>query len=458
MKKILISLLVFLGVVLTLPIIGNSIMQNSIDTRLEELRAYGLESKNIQKESAYLTTKQHFEFVLEDVDAFVAYLSRYADQQIPPYVNAMFKGVLIGADLEYSNFPLSNSIELDIYPLSLSESMSENLKKDNLDFYEYLETLLQSKGVLYHISYNIASEDFNGYIKDINEKYLLKDKSEITFLLQDATFEGNGELIAPNRVAMRLQKIDIGFVEDGEKLLFNILDFQSASSYESKSTYINSAELKDINIEISGGISDVMFKLHDLQFNGSSNTQGEFAELDSKSSLKTLLINSKELNMDLKNFHLDTSVDSLDKVSFQESMEYLSKMKNMNDPLLAQQFKTSLTALLSKGFVFTIADFSVEDIVLNKTEMLKGFEMQSKIILKEDQDIAKKMQMSPLLVASNLDVDTKLRVSNEIYNKATATRPLPTKFQSYLKQDADGYTFALTYKDGIAKLNGKVLQ
>lgn len=458
MKKILITLGTLIIIAVALPIIGNSFMQSAIEERVSELESYGLESVKTETSKSYLHSQQHFEFLLKDATAFVEYLNNYADGQIPPYVNAMFEGVLIGVDLEYSNLFFSKAMSLDVYPMSISKEMAEGLQKQNPAFYEYLENFLRSKGILYHIDYNIISQDFNGFVKDIKESYVLKNKTQLLLTLKGFGYEGNGELIAPKRLTTSLQKIRFEILQKDEQLVFNLSDLKTASSYESKSTYLSSLELEDFEFVAQGARDRAKLKLQNTHFNASSNTQGEFAEIDSKSSIELIEIDSKELRLDMKNFNLDMAVDSLDKESFQALVELLSKAERLNSVMLEAKLKESLTRLLSKGLVFTIADFSVEDITLEKTQALKGFHLQSQLRLQEDKEFAKKLQISPLLLLTNIDIETKLRLSRELYAKILEKNGGQSIPKEYLKEDGDGYVFDLNFKQGETTLNGKRLQ
>jgi len=458
MKKIIITLTLIVLVAAALPIIGNTFMQSTIETRVDELKEYGLESQNGQSDVGYLSTRKHFEFLLKDADAFVEYLNKYADGQIPPYVNAMLEGVLIGVDLNYSNIPFSNALELDIYPLSMSPNMAKELQKENLAFYNYLEAFLHSKGILYHINYNIMSENFDGFIKNIDEKYEFDDGVKLLTTLKDTTFEGEGELIAPQRLSTALSTLRLEFLQKSQRIIFDLKGMQTATSYASKNTYLSSVELKDFHFIVSATDNDIELEGEDIKMNVSSNTQGEFAEIDSKSSLSGLEINSKELNLKLKNFNIDLAVDGLDKQSFMESSELISKIDNLNDPRLQTKLEQSLTKLISKGFVFRMADFSVEDIVLDEKQKLTGFKMQSQVKMKGDKDFAQKVKISPLLLLTNIGIDTRVRVSKEIYAKLSQQQPASAAVKEYLKEDGDDYIFDFHFLDGNASLNGKALR
>jgi len=315
MKKITIFILVVVLVLAALPIVGNKLIENAIDDRLTTLSSYGLEISEAQTDSSYLTTQKHFKFLLKDSQKLIAYLNQYSDKQIPPYVDAMFEGVLIGADVEYSNFPLTKDIIINIYPLSLSQKMMQDMKADDLNFHDYLEKFLHSQGILYHINYNIMSEDFKGNMKDIKESYTLKDGTILSLNLLNATYSGNGELIAPNTLISNIEKINLVVENREEKLTFILDDFSSSSVFESQSTYITGGDLKKIQLSIDAVDANLFFNASDIKVNFSSNSQGEKTELNSRSSLSALSIQSDKIDFVIKDFIYDMAMIGLDKDS-----------------------------------------------------------------------------------------------------------------------------------------------
>lgn len=458
MKKISIFILVVILVAAALPIIGNKLIENSLDDRLTTLSSYGLEVSKAQTDSSYLSTKKHFEFLLRDSEKFVAYLNKYSDQQIPPYVNAMFEGVIIGADVEYCNFPLSKDLTVDIYPLTLSENMMQSIKADDLDFHNYLEKFLHSKGILYHINYNIVSEDFDGYIKDVKESYTLKDSTVISLDLLNATFEGNGELIAPNSMLSNIDKINLTVDNAKTKLTFVLDNFSSSSTFESQSTYITAGDLKSLNLIVDSMEENLLFNANDLKVNFSSNTQGDKAEVNGRSSLKDLSIKSDKIDVVMKGFVYDMAVSGLDKDSLEELRVVTSKTKVSSAVILQKDMQNAVVNLMSHGFELDIAKFSLDNVTLNQTENLEGFDIKSKLKIKEDKDLTQKINLSPLLVANNIDMTINLKLSNQLYAKLTNGVPMTSMATAYAKKDANSVLFDITFINGEFKMNGKALR
>lgn len=459
LKKFIIFLVVVVLIAAALPIIGNKLVENSLEDRVTALSSYGLEVSKSETESSYLNTKKHFEFLLRDADKFVEYLNKYSDQQIPPYVNAAFEGVLIGADIEYSNIPLSKAVVIDIYPLAFSENMMHSLKEDDLDFHNYLEKFLHSKGVLYHINYNITSEDFDGFVQDIKESYTLKDGTKMTLNLLNATFSGNGELIAPNSVISNIDTINLVIDNTKTKVIVNLDGFSSSFNFESKSTYLSAGDLKSLKLVVNAMNENLLFEATDIKVNFSSNTQGDKAELNAKSSLKTMSIKSNDIDVAMKEFAYDIAISGLEKDSFEEFRVAVSQAKVASLSYdLQTKMQESIIKLLSHGLKLDIAKFSLQNITLNKTENLEGFDIKSKFIIKEDRDLATKITLSPLLIAQNVDMTLNIKLSKPLYAKFTKATPMTAMVNDYAKEDGNSVIFDITFVNGEFRVNGKALR
>lgn len=458
MKKIVIFIIVAVIVAAALPIIGNKLIENSLDERLTTLNSYGLEVSKEETDSSYLSTKKHFEFLLKDSKKFIAYLNQYSDQQIPPYVNAMFDGVVVGADVEYCNFPLSKDLTVDIYPLTLSQKMMEDIKKEDMDFHDYLEKFLHSKGVLYHINYNIVSEDFDGYIKDIKESYTLKDGTKVSLDLLKATYSGNGELIAPNSMTSNVEKINLAVDNAKTKLTFVLDDFSSSSSFESQSTYITGGDLKNLKLIVNAVDENVSMNANDIKLNFSSNTQGDKAEVNGRSSLKDLSIKSDKIDLVMKDFIYDMAINELDKDSLEELRVVMSQTKASSTTAVQEEIQNAVVKLMSHGLELDIAQFSLNNVTLNQTEDLKGFSVKTKLKIKEDKDLAQKIKISPLLVANNIDMTINVKLSQQLYAKLNNGVPMTGMTNNYAKNDGNNVLFDITFINGEFRINGQALR
>ncbi len=458
MKKFMIFITATALLVAVLPIIGNKLVENTLEDKLSTLNVYGLEVAKAETDAGYFNTKKHYEFLLRDADKFVQYLSQYSDKQIPPYVNAMFEGILVGVDIEYCNFPLSKDVSIDIYPLSFSKNTMHGIKTQDADFHEYLKKFLYSKGVLYHIDYNIVSEDFSGYIKNINESYTLKDGTKVSLKLFDAIFSGNGELIAPNTLVVNIATINAEIDSDKTKLNFSFHDLSSSSSFESQSTYISSGDLKSFKLTVNTSNENLLFDMEGIRATISSNTQGDKAELYAKNSLQRVSIKSNAMDALVKNFTSDIAINGLDKDSFEELRILVSRSKASSASVLQKELQDSMVKLLSKGLKLEIARFSLENITLNTREDLDGFEIKSIVKIKEDKDLASKIKSAPLLVSQNVDITLNIKISKTLYAKLTHNMPIASMADVYAKEEGNSVVFDLSFINSKFKINGKRLR
>jgi len=152
MKKLpLILIVIILIAIAILPIIGNKFMQNRVQDEITLLSSHGLKVEKLDTKESYLNTKKHFEFILENSSDMIKLLNHYTKYQGHAYNDKLFNGFKIGVDVEYSNIPFTKTINFDIYPLAMSKLMEQNMKTEDVKFYEYMAKFLANKGILYHV-------------------------------------------------------------------------------------------------------------------------------------------------------------------------------------------------------------------------------------------------------------------------------------------------------------------
>ncbi|EDZ63464.1 hypothetical protein SMGD1_1527 [Sulfurimonas gotlandica GD1] len=458
MKKILIALIVIVGVIALLPIVGNKVADEVLNERVSLLTSNGLELKNDVTESSYLSTKKHYEFLLSDAPKFIEYLNQYSDAQIPPYIEAMISGVVVGVDIEHSNFPLSSKLLVDIYPLTLPTTITDELKQENLDFYNYIDKLLQGKGVLYHMNYYIADGLFDGYIKNIDAEYTFDNGSKMIFQLLDATYYGDGTLIAPKNLQTSISKILIRADESGKGITFEINDLTSASTFESQSTYASSAAMKSMSIVVQDAKSSkVEAAIEDIKVNISSNTQGKKAEFYVKSSLAKMKINSKDANIVASGFNYDLSLNGVDKDSYEEFRILTSHVNANYSPDFEQKIQASVTKLLSKGLSLSVADLSMKKILIENKKTIDGFSIMARIVLKEDSDLAKKLKSSPMSIANNLNIASTIKFSKDFYALVNKEAPITSLAGGLAREDGNNLVFEIKLNNGKLTVNEKAI-
>jgi len=456
MKKnslILVSLI--LVAIAILPIVGNKFMQNYIQDSMSVLSAQGLKMKTVQTDSGYLNTKKHFEFVLADSSAFVKYLQSHTNGKFSPQSNIALDGTLIGADVKYSNIPFAKSITVEIYPLKVSQELENELKTKDINFYNKFKTFLEAKGLLTHIEYNLINSKFKGYVKDIDEKYLLQNKSNVTMQLKGVKFTGEGDLTLPKSFDSKIKIINFDAYQDQVKVALRVGDFSSSERFSSLSDYDTTVAFGSVTFLINGTPKDANISLEDLYASSNAVAKKARVDLESKTTLKALHLESEDMMFDVKKLDSEVFVNGLDKASFNLLSEHIRQADKIN--LLGRQkkVKSLLTELFAKGFTIKIPNISIKSMVLNKKDDFGGLKLDSHLVVKADENLSQKMEVSPLLFLQNIELKSNAKLSKAIYEKILESSPMASSIASYAKEEKDEVEFKIDFTDSNLSINGK---
>jgi hypothetical protein len=457
MKKISIFLFIVVLLIAMIPIIGNTLVKDTLEAKLQKLESQGIKVIKSDEDVSYFETSRHYEFLVEDSGKFIHYLQKYSDEQLPPYTNALVGGTKVGVDLKYSNIPLSKAVSLDIYPLALPSEVMKDLESKDSAFSQYIEKFLFKKGLLYHIDYEIVSKEFSGYIKDVEENYKLQNNSNVVVILSGTTFKGRGDLIAPSSLQVVSKKIDIKFLNAQEEMSVFLENFNSSSTFENQTTYLSSSSLASLRINLKKIAQEKeSIDISKIYINMSSNTQNDKAEINTKLSFETMQTKFEHTDIHASGFNYDFAVSQMDKEAFEKLRVLVSKVKTSNADRLNRDIKNRIIDLLSKGIQVNIIDLSTKNILING-EDIKGFRISSEIDLKEDRNLATKMMISPLLALGSMDFDFKSKISKKILKAVLASSPMLAFLNTYTKTKEDEVEFDISYREGNLKINGKTI-
>ncbi|WP_418640733.1 hypothetical protein [Sulfurimonas sp. ST-27] len=451
MKKTTLILTLFtILIMLLFPFLGNSFMQKLIDENIQVLQSQGLVLKKSTKESGYLNTKQHFEFVLQDTQALQNYLRSYTKSAVPPAVEKVFQGATIGADVAYSNIPFSKAVTVEVYPLQFANTLMQEMKKNNPQAYRYFTDFLDAKGLLYHVEYNVLSSDFNGFVKDIDTHYSVKKNANVRMQLEGVRFSGEGSLFAAENMTFHIQTMKLALEDAANALSFEINNLQNRSEFASFSHYTTDTKVFQIKFLMKNSQDDINISLGNVDMASSSSEKDGKVALHSKSFIDTLIFHANKLNFSLKALNSDISIEDLDKQSYEKFSQLLTQSKQIK--------QQALLAMLAHGLHVKVSDLSFENITLNRIEELGSMKIQSDLKIAQDKDFAKKLKMSPLLLLANAQMNMKIKVAKALYLKMIEDTPLAAVIVSYAKEDAQSVYFDIAFTDSRLTVNGKVVQ
>ncbi|MFT5659543.1 MAG: hypothetical protein ACI9TV_000164 [Sulfurimonas sp.] len=500
MKKTLIYLILLLIFIGISPIIGNKIVEYYVEEEIVEVRKKGI-TLNFKGETAgYLYTSRQYEFILTDVDAFARYLTEYGAGMLPPYTEDLLKSIVFRLDMKYHNIPFLEPISIDIYPMYISDGIMNKLKGSGNIFFEKFEKFIMSQGLLYHIDYNLLSENYKGHIKNIDYKERGYDGSNIILTLHNAVFNGTGSFSTSSSLQADVDKIMLKTSDTSKDVTLEINKFSSQSSVsvseKAEELYDKSKELyektKDMyedsdlpeHIEtVQEKSEDTVRQMYDTSMkmksmffntkdkdsdkettieveNADVNISSEQGNKKSKNRsyffFESLNLKTKEINVEMSEILYSASMSNIDTASFQELQSLLAQAKSSPSVDVLSDLKVSAINLLSRGFKMQIPELSVQNIHF-EGEDLGGLKLISAFNVKEDKNLAAKMLFSPLFIVKNIDFKLHLKVSKKIYTKFVQEVPLALLAMVATKQTKNDLIYDVSYINGNLKVNGNTV-
>ncbi len=457
MKKTLIIFAIFaLLFIALLPVVGNKVIENSINNHIELLSSYGAEVQTNLDKHGYLHTQKEYLLIVKDGNKFAQYLNQFSDNNTQNFTGDMLVGVKVGLDLEYSNLPLSDAISLDMYLLSFSSKMQNLIEDFDSEFGEYIRKTLENKALLLHLDYSVAKSNFKGYVKNIDEKYTLKDTSTVLFKAIDLSFNGSGLLGYIESLNIVLGELSLDIVRDDESFKLDLEKLLVFSTFESDTTYSYVVKLKNLNYIVkTKEFDDLSLQTNGIYIEFSSNTQGKKANFYSKTSFESFLVETNSTTINLNDFNYDISLNGVDKDSYEKVRTLLLQTDATYSDELRIEIQQSLVELFSRGIDLKITDFSLGSIATKTIQPIDGFVLKADIVIDEDIDMAKDMLSFTTLIAKNITIDSKIEFSKDMFSIINQEFPLTLFVLPFAKEDKNKMLFDLKFKDEKLRVNDK---
>jgi len=442
------------GIIL-LPLIGNKIIEQELSNHIEVLESYGLKMSDSSEQSTYLSTAKHYKFTVKDGEKLTQYLQQFSSSKLSYNSNLLLDGAVIGGDIQYSNFPFSEDLSVEVYPLSLSTNMMQTLKKEEKKFHDFLVKSLQEKAILYHVDYSIIKSKFHGFIKDINQSYLFENGANIGVNLKGFTFDGDGVITSPQNLNTQLKELEFSVDTKFEKMKTTLNDISNSLNIKSINSYLYTGNIGSLKLNTDStydGKSTV--DLENFKYNLSTNTQGIKAKGLVKASFDTFLVDIETKKYKLNKFNYNLSISEIEKDSFEKLRVLLLDKKSDN----RQEILLVLNGIISKGLKIDLEDFSVAKISVKDKADIDGFKVSTNILLKEDATQSSNTNIDYITLEENLNLNTKVTVSKNMFSLLSENYPIIALARGYAKELGEDLVFELEHKDSHVYINGKKIR
>ena len=99
----------------------------------------------------------------------------------------------------------------------------------------------------------------------------------------------------------------------------------------------------------------------------------------------------------------------------------------------------------------------MKEVIVNDIGNIKGFDVKTEIIIKEDATLGQKIAMSPLMAIGNLEVHLKMKIDKKMYSYIMQNPGMMMQLNSYAKEDANNVIFNIDFVDSKVTVNGQAL-
>ena len=452
-KKVWIIGAIITVVVLALPLVGNMSVAKMTNKRIAMLENNGIAVTSSDNGSSYMTTKSHYEFKLKDAVAFKAYLDSLSKAQVPAYMSTMLDDVVMAADVEYSNVLFNSDISLDLYPVAFTDEASRRMKSEDALLYDQMMQMLKDRAFLYHMDYDVAGSTFKGHIKDINKEIKFQDGKKAKIVFESATFDGKGTLVEPTSVDLHVKQVAVDFrLPEDTSMVLNLSNLESKSHFSAKNSFDLDYKTKHLYFKFKDLLSTMEIKADNMTSTSSSITVD--GKLNTKVSAEVEAFDMNDTNSSVKLKQLVFAMDAkgLDEAAY-EAFQKASEQVSAN----SQYMMLSVVGVLAKGFILNVDTLSVKQLSINDSAMMDGFNHKIKIEVKKDDNLVQKIQVSPLALMQNINIDADLRFKEKFYEYLKAHGGNLAMADRFAKKDQGDVHFKILVKDGKITVNGMAL-
>lgn len=457
MKKIIIALVVIVAIVLIVPFVGNKIVQGEIEKNLEMLTSSGIKIQERTEENFYFKTKNHLKMFIEEGDKFVLWMNKFSANQLPTYSADFFEGAIVGVDLEYWNFPISDSVAVSFYPLEMPNEIEHALLDENEVLGVFLQNFLKKKGLLYHLNFHITRGGFDGYVKDIKETLDLDNGSKVAITMEGVTYKGDGPIVAPTKLSSKLDILRVQGEKDNDgSVVIEIKNITTDATFESNISYQSSLEAKTLSFDLKEKWQAFAFNGNDFSVSVDAKISGVKANGSIQTSLEGLELTQGQEAIQIKKFNYSLHISEVDKNSYETLQTLIQQAQNNLSQVDETALEKGIIELVSKGIVVELKDLSVKSLSI-KNQDLKGISLKAKIIVNPIQQTLYDVHDMTVAVRENATVATTLTISKEMFDFITAQVPFGSMAIAYAKDDGNNYVFEAKYENNNFSINGNPL-
>jgi hypothetical protein len=177
------------------------------------------------------------------------------------------------------------------------------------------------------------------------------------------------------------------------------------------------------------------------------------AKLETKinASMKHFEMHDANSSLELQNFSFEMDADEIDEAAY-EAFQKASEQAGAS----SQYTLLASLGVVAKGFNLHVNRLSTEKLAIKDSGLMDGFDHKIDITVKADDNLIQKMQMTPMALVKNIDINANLQFASVFYDYMKTQGNL-SMADSFAKRTGDKVIFDITLQEGKVKVNGQSL-
>jgi hypothetical protein len=409
-----------------------SLLQQQLNTELTQMQTQGFKV-------SYPTTAdntQHFTIMLNDPKKALPYLNQKGLVLTLEELEDL-NGSELGVDVTY----LHSSVTLDLYPLSLPQSLYASSDESDKKLLQQFEAMIARKAFLVHAEVDHTGTAFTGNMKDISETLQEEDKT-ITIVSKGLHFQG----ILEDTVVKNLKQKWASFrLETSDDIHIHLLGLESTYASTGATAYDYMTEYSMETLKINGHSKGTLL-VDGLNVHADSKTKEGLISQTVTTKTKSIQVRNGLKNVGLEDAALDMQINNLDINAFE-------KLQN-TDPDDQVQMQAILEQIVSKNVEFKLRNLSVDTIKLEK-KRVKGFSMNAMFAVDKTLNVAA-LQINPMTALGSITTNINLSLSKTLFQKLSIY-PNVSLVAMFVQPEItnDTYIYRLELRNGELLVNGK---
>jgi len=235
------------------------------------------------------------------------------------------------------------------------------------------------------------------------------------------------------------------------KMQLTLVNLDSSSIFDTKNRFDLNYKAEKLHFSFEDNLTNVRVDVSEMMTTTNSSVDNAKLETKINASVKHFALHDANSSFALEDFSFEMDANGIDEAAY-EAFQKASEQAGAS----AQYTMLASLGVVAKGFNLHVNRLSAEKIAIKNSGLMDGFDHKIDITVKADDNLIQKMQMTPVALLNNIDIDAKLQFASVLYD-FIKTQGNFSLADNFAKKQGDKVIFDITLQEGKVKVNGQSL-